>query len=355
MNDLLEIDTKKYNVLAPTPSLKKISQWQKASFTEVSVNLDPDAGDIFKVGSRMVGQGDKKEFVDLYSPAKPLLMRIANAAGVVWNWRDSGPIGQPTRDYIMYRAIGAVKLPDGTYQSIMATKELDLTIIEDELREQFTKKAGYPQDVNLQYKYKGEIRKRKDTKGKDVEKFYLSDVDKPRWVEDNVNTNMIQWRKSKTAKAETGAILRVIRLAFGMKGQYTRTELEKPFVVPRYDFCPDISDPDVRQLLIAQGNMSLNSLFGAVPESMIMRPHVLEVSGDDEEDSTHTVYPLPPDELPVETKESAGTDKAQAAPKSDNPVHKDVCSDCGKSITAKVAKYSSDKIGRALCMDCQKK
>lgn len=32
-----------------------------------------------------------------------------------------------------------------------------------------------------------------------------------------------------------------------------------------------------------------------------------------------------------------------------------VCSDCNKGITEKVHKFSTDKMGKALCMDCQKK
>lgn len=48
-------------------------------------------------------------------------------------------------------------------------------------------------------------------------------------------------------KAQTGAILRVIRALLGIKGTYSKAELEKPFVVPTVTFAPDYTDPTVRR------------------------------------------------------------------------------------------------------------
>ena len=60
-------------------------------------------------------------------------------------------------------------------------------------------------------------------------------------------------RKTAAEKAMTGAILRVVRALIGMKGQYTKTELTKPFVVSRVTFSPDYSDPEVRRAMLDQG------------------------------------------------------------------------------------------------------
>ena len=72
-------------------------------------------------------------------------------------------------------------------------------------------------------------------------------------------------RKTAAAKAMTGAILRVIRALTGMKCQYTKKELQKPFAIPRVTFSPDYTDPEVRKAMLSQGMNSIGSLFGATP------------------------------------------------------------------------------------------
>ena len=73
--------------------------------------------------------------------------------------------------------------------------------------------------------------------------------------------NMMLLRKNAPQKALTGAILRVVRALIGMKGQYTKEELMKPFVVARVSFSPDYSDPEVRRAMLEQGLASMNNVF----------------------------------------------------------------------------------------------
>ena len=72
---------------------------------------------------------------------------------------------------------------------------------------------------------------------------------------------MIQWRKHKLGRAETGAMERVIRAALSMKHAYTLEELKKPFVIPRIDFSPDYNDPAVKRMMIENGMRAMNGLF----------------------------------------------------------------------------------------------
>lgn len=81
----------------------------------------------------------------------------------------------------------------------------------------------------------------------------------------SVLVNMTLLRKTAAAKAMTGAILRVIRALTGMKCQYTKKELQKPFAIPRVTFSPDYTDPEVRKAMLSQGMNSIGSLFGATP------------------------------------------------------------------------------------------
>lgn len=82
-------------------------------------------------------------------------------------------------------------------------------------------------------------------------------------IERSVLVNMTLLRKPAAEKAMTGAINRVIRALTGLKGQYTRAELQKPFAIPRVTFAPDYTDPEVKRVLLSQGMSSMGSLFGA--------------------------------------------------------------------------------------------
>jgi hypothetical protein len=97
-----------------------------------------------------------------------------------------------------------------------------------------------------------------------------TEEDRKNYVEKSVKRDMLQKRKFRLQLASTGAMDRVIRLILGLKSTYKREELEKPFVVPKIAFSPDVSDPKVRDLLLRQGLDATNVLFGPSPErSMI--------------------------------------------------------------------------------------
>ena len=76
----------------------------------------------------------------------------------------------------------------------------------------------------------------------------------------------------------TGAKLRVIRALLGVKGTYTKAELQKNFAIPTVIFSPDFSDPQVRQAMLTQGMNSVNNMFGT--------PQIAVKSVDFESEST---------------------------------------------------------------------
>lgn len=374
---LANIDPTQANCLIPTQQIQQVSPWHAARTSIVQVSSDPDAGDVFKVGSRPKGNN---QFEDLYCLGKPSLMRIAEAAGIVWNWKDSGPVSL-TRDYVCYKAVGALRLPDGSWQPIMATKEIDLSVIEDELRDQAAKKADKGVSYDDSKLYKGEWRK---VKYGDEEKnvYFLAEEEKARYIATAVNTNLIQWRKNKLMRAETGAMLRVIRTALGIKSQYTKQELSKPFIVPRIDFAPDYNDPAVRQALIQNGIPAMAQLFGqsapaALPSSqpfagshpaLTAAPEPEEPeffmdlgAGSGEAPSAPTQSdPNPPvyDALAGDGGQ-AGLFAGQSGQTGQAPAGNDndvlaQCSECGAGIkSASVVEYSRKKFGQPRCYKCQ--
>ena len=100
-------------------------------------------------------------------------------------------------------------------------------------------------------------------KKKRNEKF--TEEDRRNYVEKSIKRDMLQKRKFRLQLAQTGAMDRVIRKILGLKGTYKREELERPFVVPKIAFNPDVNDPKVRELLLRQGMDATSALFG--PES----------------------------------------------------------------------------------------
>lgn len=367
MNALAKIDTTQKNVLLPTQTIQQISPWHAVRVSEVKIDPNPDSGEVFKVGSK---QGEGGKYEDVLYPAKPALFKIAAAAGIVWNWNACGPVGTPSRDYIMYRAVGAIRLPDGSWQPITAHKEIDIAVIEEEVRIQYVKKASGALNAEKD-NYKGEWRKYKafNKNGEEYEKngYFLNEDEKKRYVNDKTHADIIQWRKNKLGRAESGAMLRVIRAALGMKASYSRAELEKPFVVPRIDFTPDFNDPGVRQALIDHGVAGMTSLFGqssyASPPALnghtaFERPLIEAPSGEGPihvegafVDDAEEVEVTKPAETKTETAK-AETPKTETTTQGSNPLQ---CVDCGADVVEKVADYSKKNLGCVVCYKCQQK
>lgn len=361
-------DRTKYNVLMPTTAIQQVSPWHALRASEVIVDPDPEHGDVYEVGSKRIDGKDEP----MYALAKPALMRIAQAAGIVWNWKDSGPI-ERRPDYVMYRAVGAIRGPDGTPITFIEHYDVDLLVVEDELREDARRKATtgiFGEDTK---RYKGTWQRVGEKN-----RYILDPAEVERYVADKVRAGMIQWRKNKLKRAETGALLRVIRAALGLRGAYTKEELFKPFVVPRVDFSPDYSDPNVRAALIQHGYQAMASLFGAAnpatapaalpgnAEPPQHKPLMLERA-----EEPVVVDATEPENEPAASLESPSNDDDDAFPWDDEPAspvpEEPLCSECGDPIrdTAAVIRgqqrvvtrdeiiaQSTAMFGRQLCYDC---
>lgn len=338
---LANYDANKFNVLVPTQEIQQVSPWHAARIAVCTVNPDPMAGDVFKVGSRKNDATNQWE--DLYTLAKPALMRLAASAGIVWNWRESDYVKLDS-NYVLYRAVGALRLPDGSWQPLVGTKEIDLTVIEDEL-------------------YEANLKKGREHAGGDAKaQAKLNGMSADEWAKAQTRSAMIQWRKNKAARAETGAMLRVVRAALALRSQYTVTELKKPFVVPRIDFSPDYSDPEVRKALIQNGMPAMASLFGQSAPATASQPFAdshpaLTVGAEVDDQYTPdvagpvTIIEPPNQSDPEQTNLFDGNAGAGQSETDNGP---DQCTECGASIkSASVVDFSQKKYGRILCYKCQ--
>jgi len=92
----------------------------------VQLNPDPDAGDVFKVGGQKVGNN----WQDVLSLSKTAILKLATAAGIVWNWNETRVLSV-SKDYVLYQAVGAMRKPSGEWIPLKATKEIDLDVVGD--------------------------------------------------------------------------------------------------------------------------------------------------------------------------------------------------------------------------------
>ena len=276
-----------YNVLVPTVTIQEISPFHKPVLEIVRINPDPKAGgEVYEV---VLGSGS-------FSLRAVALNKIAFAAGIIWNAKNSGRTDDGNNpDIISYKAEAAVRKEDGTYMIRNAEYMLDLKVVGEEIRDSYEQKS---QALMKEKKQKNEK---------------WTEDDRKSYVEKSVKRDMLQKRKFRLQLASTGAMDRVIRLILGLKSTYKREELEKPFVVPKIAFSPDVSDPKVRDLLLRQGLDATNVLFGPSSErSMIdYQPEhgVIDVTptgAEDDDKKTPEKAPEPAQEKPFEEMDAKG-------------------------------------------------
>lgn len=370
-NSLVEIQ-KKYssqnvNLLMPISNEAQINPFYKFTVMEVQSDIKENSGDIFKVGSVKTGtnaQTGKDIYSDVYSPAKPLLMKLAAAAGIQFD--PNNTFGTYiSKNCYKAKAYGAMRMPDGTGKTHVDEKVINLDDEEDRFRLEFMDKSLQgitdPKAAGEAAKlFKGEWIDSTDKWNKACKAYKIADSDRQKYIDRAVLVNMTLLRKTFAEKAMTGAILRVIRALIGMKGTYTIEELKKPFVIPRVTFSPDYNNPEVRRAMLEQGMSSVNNMFGN-SRTLTAAPSYEEnihdeFNPEDFEDNaafdTDTTEEDMFDEGPFENTgpEEEFVNESVHDDKEFNP---NECTDCGAPISDKVSEFSIKKFGRPICMKCQ--
>lgn len=206
--------------------------------TQVFVNPDPQAGDVYRMGSKPVRIGSTATvYVDQYALSKSALERIAMAMGVTWDSTQTRPV-VVTKDTVVYQAVGYVRLPDGTRVKISGVREIDLEVIAEESRLLQTRKLKREEFLSSveDKATKGDYKKA-DEYSKSASYEDLSDLERAA-VDRAVRAEVIEIRKHRMARAETGAKKRAIR-QLGLKSTYTDEELKKPFLCVRWGLNPE--------------------------------------------------------------------------------------------------------------------
>ena len=187
----------------------------------------------------------------------------------------------------------------------------------------------------------------------------IAKEDRDRYIERSVMVNMALLKKTWAEKAMTGAKLRVIRALLGVKGTYTKAELQKNFAIPTVIFSPDFSDPQVRQAMLAQGMNSVNNMFGTSQIAVKTVDFEAENNTFDPADLDNPAYAseseIENDYPPMEEKEpDIASDTAQEEETEPDRSADFQCSRCGEIINERVYEYSINKFGEPLCIKCQR-
>lgn len=127
---------KNYNLLVPTATDVQLNPFYKFHVEEVPVDLGENSGDIFKVGSVKTGKQDERGrdiWEDVFSLSKPLLNKMAMAAGIQFNPKET--YGERI-DRVTYRAQaqGAMRKADGTARTETDQKVICLEDEEEKYR-----------------------------------------------------------------------------------------------------------------------------------------------------------------------------------------------------------------------------
>lgn len=377
---LAEIQSKyqNCNLLIPATTSVQINPFYKCTVMEVVPDTSDNSGDIFKVGNTKVGEDGNGEavYADVFSLAKPLLMKLATAAGIQFHPEYTTVVRENANTYVG-KAYGAVRLPDGTFKTHAETKRICLDDEEAKYRLEFMDKSimgitDWKAAKSAEKMFKGHWENTNETRtynGREypVKKFVIDDCDREKYIERSILVNMTLLRKTASEKAQTGAILRVIRALLGIKGTYQLQELKKPFAVPTVTFSPDYSDASVRQAMLQQGMSSMGNMFGATSAPPVALPFATEAfadSFDPEENLDNPAFAsdIQADEenyaedyqqVPQEGGQEHGEPQAPQEPVQGESTGY-FCGECGTEINERVYGYSLNKFGRSLCMKCQK-
>lgn len=220
-NALAEIQSKypNCNLLLPAATSVQINPFYKCSVMEVVADTAPNSGDIFSVGKVKTGEDrdGKAVYEEVYSPAKPLLMKLATAAGIQFHPEYTTVTRENTNTYVG-KAYGAVRLPDGSYKTHAETKRICLDDEESKYRLEFMDKSimgihDWRASKAAAEMFKGEWKQETEPNqyGKYDKYYVIADSDREKYIERSILVNMTllteQNRATQQAIADSSATI----------------------------------------------------------------------------------------------------------------------------------------------------
>ncbi|MFB3882443.1 MAG: hypothetical protein ACE149_14345 [Armatimonadota bacterium] len=380
--DLSSYDPQAYNILSPMLRLDTAAPYLRFRAVEVRLSPDINRGDCYAAPGTKWGREHGVSVPLLVAPAKPGLLKIASAAGLVIDPRNSHRITPDACERCIEMAQATHQAArcgdcasrfDTAYQYIGAVRtDTGWRIV----------KASY--EWNLDAQRRKLVREAKKRAAKAQEEGKLFDAEE--YLEDRLD----QITSERYGLAETKALLRLVRAICHLRQAYSREEMARPFVVVRTELAPDFADPAVRHALAQKAISSGAEIFGGTSEESpvihsLVHSEVVddlsagpdftdaevraEEANDDDLDGAAPVADVeghdepsldaPADvtaELTVPTEAPAPEPVAPVAA----PTSAATCDDCGASLTPAVVAYCQSARGKATfaganyCFTCQK-
>jgi len=383
--DLSGYDPQAYNILSPVLRLDTAAPYLRLRAVEVRLDPDVHRGDCYAApGTKWTKDRRTGELLPvLVAPSKPGLLKIASAAGLIIDPRNSHRITPDACERCIEMAQATQQAArcgdcssrfDTAYQYIGAVRtDTGWRIV----------KASYEWNLDAQRRKLVREAKKRLAKAQEEGKSF--------GVEEHVEDRLDQLIAERYGLAETKALLRLVRAICHLRQAYTREEMARPFVVVRTELAPDFADPETRRALAAKAISSGAEIFGPaederpllhVPKAEVVDELAsgpdftdaevrAEEAADDDLDGavpiTDTIGPDDPgaDALteavakPVAVQVSDGPEPVQHTP---TPAPEaGTCDDCGASLTPAVVAYCQSPRGKATfggasyCYACQKK
>jgi len=392
--DLSSYDPQAYNILSPVLRLDTAAPYLR--FRAVEVRLDPDVhrGDCYAApGTKWTKDRRTGDLLPvLVAPSKPGLLKIASAAGLIIDPRNSHRITPDACERCIEMAQATQQAArcgdcasrfDTAYQYIGAVRtDTGWRIV----------KASYEWNLDAQRRKLVREGKKKLAKAQEERR--------PFDLEEYVDDRLDQITAERYGLAETKALLRLVRAICHLRQAYSREEMARPFIVVRTELAPDFADPAVRHALAQKAISSGAEIFGpAEDERPLLRVPQVEVvdelatapdftdaeeraedAADEDADAGLPITDTsglddlgaeaPVDEITAEPVAVQIPDEAEpvadsAVPDSDESEPAPTptataCDDCGGPLTPTVIAYCQSPRGRATfsganyCFTCQK-
>ena len=125
------------NILIPQSSVEQVSPFLSYSIAQVQADLSEESGDVFKVGSTKVGDS----YVDQYSLSKPLLNKMAQAAGIVFDYSTMRTQFNADNTVVTCSIAGSMRRPDMTWRTEADSKTISVKDEEVKYRMEAEEKA----------------------------------------------------------------------------------------------------------------------------------------------------------------------------------------------------------------------
>lgn len=252
-----EIDEAKFNILAPMVHRIE-NELFTMSVSSVRLSSKPEDGDVY-VQQREIRDREGGVSETRLTPAKGGLLKIAQAMNL--RITKSAPIERGVEEgeggrrfpWAIWQVVGSARSIDGSERELMATYEFNsLTRFQDLVADS---KA-----VIYRALKEGKAWAKSEFGGKEDRAIHEAALRKADFkVRPLVNHYL--------RRAESGAMMALIRLFANIKGEYSEAELKKPFACPRIDL--NLSNPEVRER-VARGIESHSAAL--YPERAIEGP-----------------------------------------------------------------------------------